>query len=105
LKKLDEKLRRDNAILSASELRNLQREFQTKEREFQREGSAYNEDITLRGNQELQALVQQVQSVVDEVAKTNKYEIILQRGAAVYLDEKYDITPLVLKQLGSKVKI
>ena len=104
LKKLDEKLRRDNAILSASELKNLQRDFQTKEREFQRQGSAFNEDITMRGNQELQALVQQVQNVVSDVAKANNYEVVLQRGAAVYFDNKYDITPMVLKQLDAKVK-
>jgi len=105
LKKLDEKLRRDNAILSASELKNLQLDFQTKEREFQRQGSAFNEDITMRGNQELQSLVQQVQAVVKDVAKANNYEIVLQRGTAVYFDDKYDITATVLKQLDTKVKL
>jgi len=105
LKKIDEKLRRDNATLSEAELKNLQKDFQTKEAEFQRQGTAFSADLNKRGNEELQILVKQVQAVVDATAKSGKYDIILQRGAAVYLDEQYNLTDAVMKELDAKVKL
>jgi len=105
LRKMSDKLQRDKAVLSATELSKMQTEFQNKERELQRQGAAFNEDVSLRGNQEMQILLQKVQTVIDKIAADKKYDMVIQRGAAVYVNDSLDITPAVLKQLDTDVKI
>ena len=100
IKKATDKLSRDSAILSAAEQKKSQQALEVKQREFQRLSQAYQEDINLRGNQELQVLGDKLQTVVNSVAKEKHFDMVLQRGAAVFIDKKYDITQDVLEKMA-----
>ena len=86
----------DKERLTLAESARLQRErgivqirqdLERKQREFQ-------EDSSLRQNEELQKLLEQANRVVRALAKAEKYDMIVQE--AVYMDAKHDITDRVL---------
>ena len=68
------------------------REFQRKQREFQ-------EDLTVRKNEELQVLIDRANRVIKQMAEAEKYDLILQE--AVYINPKHDITDKVLSGLNN----
>ena len=100
--KESEDYKRDSAILSAEEKAKKQTAFEEKQREFMRLSNNFNEQKTLRSNQELQTLLDAVKEVVEKIAVENGYDVVLQRGAAVYANEKYDITSKVMDSLKDK---
>ena len=67
-------------------------EFQQKRREFQ-------EDLNNRKNEELQQLLDRANRVVIQVAKAERYDVILQE--AVYVDRRLDITDKVIAALNA----
>lgn len=96
-----EKLDRDGPTMSKDEMGKLKGQVERQQREFQRLSQAYHEDFNMRGNQELQKLSDKMKSIVDKYAKANNIDVVLQRGAAVFVDKKLDITDKVLSQLDS----
>ena len=72
------------------------------DRDFQRKSREFQEDLSVRKNEELARVLEQANRVVQQVAEKEKYDIILQE--AVYVNPKHDITDKVIKALndGSK---
>ena len=70
----------------------LRQDLERKQREFQ-------EDLSLRQNEELQKLLEQANRVVRALAKAEKYDMIVQE--AVYMDAKHDITERVLRDMAA----
>ncbi|MES2355714.1 MAG: OmpH family outer membrane protein [Pseudomonadota bacterium] len=75
------------------ELANLNRDFQRAQREFR-------EDLNLRRNEELAAVLERVNRVINQIADQEKFDLILQE--AVYVSPRLDITDKVLKALADK---
>ena len=100
LKKNVEKLERAGATMSKPELAKLKRTAEGQQRELQRLSQAYQEDFGMRGNQELQHLGDKLQAVVNKYAKAHNLDMVLQRGAAVFVDKRFDITEKILVQLN-----
>jgi len=70
-------------------------------RDLRRETQEFREDYNLRRNEELAALQKVVYKAIIEIAKQEKYDLILHEGT-IYASGKIDITDLVLKKLGKK---
>ena len=68
------------------DLQRLQREFQ--------------EDLNLRRNQELGALLERANKIIRQIAESEKYDLIVQE--AVFRSPRVDITDRVLKALAGR---
>lgn len=99
LKQLSERVQRDKAVLSESELAKLKTEFETKQGDYQTKGMAFSEQINKRRNEEFQKLLDVVNQVIAQIAKQKEYDIILQKAATAYANDQYDITKDVLAGL------
>ena len=75
------------------DLANLSRDFQRMQREFR-------EDLNLRKNEELAAVIEKANKAITRIAQTEKYDLILQE--AVYRSPKIDITDKVIKALANE---
>ncbi len=73
------------------ELANMNLTLQTLQREFR-------EDLNLRKNEELAAVLAQADKAIRAIAESEQYDVILQE--AVYRNPKVDITDKVLKYLS-----
>lgn len=85
---------------SASDRRGKERELSRLTLEFQRLQRLYREDLDLRRNQEMQTLVERANRVIEQIAKRERYDLIVQD--AVYHGPRVDITEQVLKALAAQ---
>ena len=99
LKTASEKFERESPTLSESQRAQRQRQLVDQDREFQRKRREFQEDLNVRKNEELQAVLERANRVVKQVAEAEKYDLILQE--AVYINPKHDITEKVLKALNA----
>ena len=97
-----QRFNRDAAILTDREKADLQTAFEKEQTAFQKRSAEYNQARTKRANEELQKLLDEVRGIVAGMAKTSKYDVVFQRGAAVYYPQQSDITGEVMKQIKYK---
>jgi len=100
LKKLQERLARDSAVMSDAERRKLERDILTKQREIKRAREEFREDFNLRRNEELGKLQQKIFQAIKALAKEEKFDLLLTDGV-VYASDKVDVTAEVQKRLES----
>lgn len=103
LKTLEEKLARDGAVMSAAEVKRLEKDIRTRRRKLKAASDEYREDLNLRRNEEFNKLLRQVSEVVHQLAKDEKIDLILSEGV-VYASDKINLTEKVLKRLKTQYK-
>lgn len=80
-------------------------EFQKANKEYQRLLADAKQDIKKEDRELVAAILAQADQILKEVAKKNKYAIILKDPNAIgYLDANVDITDKVIKELNDKAK-
>lgn len=100
-RELQTQLDKDGVTMSESERKTKERDLANLNREFQRQSREFREDLNLRRNEELGQIQERARKVIIDIAKAEKYDIIIEQ-AAVYVDPKSDITDRVMKALGGK---
>lgn len=100
LKGMSDKLEKDMPVLAESDRIKRQREVADYGQEFQSKNRRYREDLMQRRNEEFAAVLDRINKVINNIAQTEKYDLIVQD--AVYFSPKVDITEKVLRALGSK---
>ena len=101
IKQLEDDLEKNALVMKEADRRNKEREVLTLKRELKRTTQEFREDYNLRRNEELAALQKVVYKAIVEIAKQEKFDLILHEGT-VYASDKIDITDKVLKKLGKK---
>lgn len=99
LRAASEKFDREAPTLSETQRTSRQRQLVEQDRDFQRRRQAFQEDLNLRKNEELQLVLERANRVIRQVAEAEKYDLILQE--AVYIHPKHDITDKVIRALDS----
>ena len=102
LQALQAKYQKDQAILSETERKALQKQAEDKAGEFQRLGQAVTE-AKQRTEQELQGtLVPKVRAIIEELRKANKYDMVLEHQAGVLaVDPALDLTRKVIDRVNA----
>ncbi len=100
---LEDKLARDGAIMSESERRKLERDIVARKRELKRSQEEFREDLNIRRNEAFDALRRRVFEVITDMAKKEKYDLILSDGV-VYADRRIDITDKIIEKLKQEFK-
>jgi len=98
VRKLEEKLTRDGAIMSETERRKLERDILSQQRELKRGQEEFREDLNIRRNEAFDTLRRRVFEVINDIAKAEKYDLVISDGV-VYADDRIDITGRVVEQL------
>lgn len=104
LRKLEERLARDGAVMSETESSKLEGEIRTKRRELKRTNDEFREDLNIRKNEVLSELSKLVYDATVAHAKAKKYDVVIGAQAVVYKSESVDITDEVLKRLKTQFK-
>ncbi|MBI1284418.1 MAG: OmpH family outer membrane protein [Thiobacillus sp.] len=94
---LQAQLDKDGVTMSDSERKNKERELGNLNRELQRQGREFREDLNLRRNEELGQIQERARKAIQDIARSEKYDLIVEQ--AVYFDPKIDITDRVMKSL------
>ena len=91
---------KEQLTLNDADRRNKQRELEVLSRDLQRAQRELREDENLRRNEELAGLQERLQKAIQQIAESDKFDLILQE--AVYVSARVDITDRVLKALSDK---
>jgi outer membrane protein len=98
LKSLQAQLEKEAVTLSEGERRTREQDLARQGVEYQRMQREYREDLNLRRNQEISALLERANRVIRQIAEAEKFDLILQD--AVYRNPRLDVTERVLKALA-----
>ena len=99
LKTASDQFEREAATLPESQRSARQKQLVDQDREFQRKRREFQEDLASRKSEELAQVTERATKIVNQVAESEKYDVILQD--AVYINPKHDITDRVLKALNA----
>lgn len=99
IKSLEDKLSKDQAIMSEAEVKKMERDILNKRRDLKRSQDEFREDINFRRNEELAKIQKLVFEAVQKVSKDNGYDIVLSEGV-IYASSKADMTQLVIDALN-----
>ena len=102
LRRQEEKLAKDGAVMSDAQRRSLEGEIRNQARELKRTGDEFREDFNLRRNDELGKFQKEVMEVVNSVAKEEGFDLVVNDSATLYVSPQVDVTEKVLKRLTSK---
>ncbi|GMQ87147.1 MAG: hypothetical protein BMS9Abin08_0345 [Gammaproteobacteria bacterium] len=103
IRKLEDRLSRDGAVMSEKESSKLEREILSKRRELKRTQDEFRDDLNIRKNEVLSRLQRQMYEATVALAKEKKFDIILGQGV-VYSSDSVDVTNMVLDKLKAGFK-
>lgn len=95
---LQEALEKDAVTMAEKDRLVKERELGEQTRDFQRKQREFREDLSVRQNEEMAALLERAKRAVRQIAETEKYDLVVQD--AVYFSQRLDITDKVVKALG-----
>ena len=98
MKSLEDKLNKDRAIMSESEISKLERDIISKRRDNKRNQDEYRDDLNFRRNEELKKIQKVIFEAVQKVAKDNNYDLVLSEGV-IYASPTTDMTGMVIEYL------
>jgi outer membrane protein len=98
VKALEEKLARDGAVMKESERARLERDIISQKRDIRRMQDEFREDFNMRRNEELAKLQRRIIEVIQQLAKDEKFDLIVSDGV-VYASDQVDITAKVIERL------
>ena len=94
----EDKLAKDGAIMSESELKKLQKQTLSARRELKRDQDEFRDDLNFRRNEEFGKIQRQIVQAIQKIAKDGKYDLIVGEGV-IFASPKVDITKKVIEQL------
>ena len=97
---LQTNLEKDGVTMAESERRDKEQDLARMNRDLQRMQRELREDLNLRKNEELAAVLERANKVIQQIAEAEKFDLILQE--AVYISPRIDITDRVIKALADK---
>ena len=98
-----EKNQRDAATMSAKEKAELETKIIAMREDYTAKAQPLQTEIQARLKEEQNKLLGLIKQSIDVIAAKEKYDVILNANAVAFIDEKNDISKLVLDQV-SKVK-
>jgi len=103
LRDLEDRLQREGVTMSESQLNRLEADIRNRKREISRTQDDYREDLNIRRNDELRKLQKRVYEAIVELAKKEKYDMVIGDGV-IYASDSVDITDKVLNKLRQEFK-
>lgn len=103
IKKMEESLSKDAAVMSEAARKTQEREIVAKKRDVKRSREEFTEDFNFRRNEEIGKLQKLVSETILSLAKVKKYDIILNESV-IYASQQVDITTSVLEELRALYK-
>lgn len=100
MRSLVEKQQRDGALMSETQKTEMVRKMESLKSEFQLKGKALDEDMRRRQGEEQNKLLVQVQKAINTIAEKEKYDMVLQRGAVIFVKPNADISSKVVEALS-----
>ena len=103
-----ERLRNDldkkGPLLKDEDRRNLEADLQKRSVNLQRVMADYQQEIQQKERETMQEIFKELEQIVSEVGKADKFTLIVERSQILYSDQGIDITSKVIESYNSRAK-
>jgi len=104
LDRMKNDLDKKGPLLKEEERRNLELDFQKRSVSLQRRMSDYQQELQVKNNEMMSDILKDLEAIVNEVGKAEKFTLILERSQILYSDQGIDITKKVIETYNSRTK-
>ena len=91
------KFRKDSSVMRKKDRDNLEKKLIDERKALQAKQMEFQQRVMEAQNQEMQKIVGELRSIVNTVANSKGYDMVIQSNAVVYTDKKFDLTEDVSK--------
>lgn len=99
LREAEERLQGEGTGMTEDERRGLERDVLTQKRELKRAQDEFREDLNIRRNEEFAKLQRLVADVITEMAREEKFDLIVNEASVIYASDRIETTDMVLERL------
>jgi outer membrane protein len=104
LKRLKSDLDKKGPLLKEEERRSMEADLQKRSVILQRTMNDYQQDLRQKESEIMSDILKEVEQIVNEVGKAEKFTLIFERSQIIYSDQGIDITSKVIETYNSRVK-
>lgn len=97
-------LEKKGPLLRDDERRNLEVDLQKRSVNLQRSMSDLQQELQGKNNEMMSEILKELEKIVNEVGKSEKFTLILERSQILYSDQGIDITSKVIETYNSRAK-
>lgn len=101
---LEAKARRDGAVMSDKDKKDLQKQGEAKVQEYQSLAQVVQKRTQDVQNDLLQRMIPEMEKAIEDLQKTNKFDIIIEKKNVIFADPSVDITKKITEKLNAAVK-
>jgi outer membrane protein len=91
-------------LMKEEERRNLEADLQKRYVNYQRTAGDYQQDLRQKESDMMADILKDLEKIVNEVGKAEKFTLILERSQILYSDQGIDITSKVIDLYNSRTK-
>jgi len=104
LERLKADIEKKGPLLKEEERRNLETDFQKRSVNLQRSMGDYQEELRQRESAMMADILKELEGIVADFGKAEKFTLILERSQILYSDQGTDVTNKVIESYNSRVK-
>lgn len=97
-------LEKKGPLLRDDERRNLEVDLQKRSVNLQRSMSDLQQELQVKNNEMMSEILKELEKIVNEIGKSEKFTLILERSQILYSDQGIDITSKVIETYNSRAK-
>lgn len=94
-----DKFSKNSSVMKEQERKDAQNKIMDQQKKLREKEMAFQQKLMNEQNKTMQTLSDEIQTAVEKVAKDEKYNLVIAKGATAYNDPSFDITDKVLKTL------
>ena len=104
LERMRADLDKKGPLLKDEERRNMEADFQKRSVNLQRTMGDYQQDLRQKENEMMADILKELEGVVNELGKAEKFTVILERSQILYSDQGTDVTSKVIESYNNRAK-
>ena len=101
LQKMEEKAKKDGAVMSSDEKRKLEKDMMEKANEFKFKGQQFQKSSQAEAQEVFQALIPKFQKALKAIVDDKGFDMVLHREAALLVKPEYEITDMVTAKMNT----
>lgn len=102
LERIRADLDKKGPLLKDEERRNMEADFQKRSVNLQRTMGDYQQDLRQKENEMMAEILKELEGVVSDLGKSEKFTVILERSQILYSDPGSDITARVIEAYNNR---
>jgi len=104
IERLKGDLDKKGPLMKEEERRNLEADLQKRYVTYQRNAGDYQQELRQKESDMMADILKELEKIVNEVGKAEKFTLILERSQILYSDQGIDITNKVIELYNSRAK-